>query len=159
MTGGQAGWNDLTRVSLLHIYRQLDVYLRFGEPLYTLRVDRQHRIAVFMPGAVFCRIRWHANDHGTVRWQLMVMQACAASTAAQRIAGVSPGASLMLHAEGAAAVRSVLLRIDAIERRSIPLAKVSTVYWQTLANRLAAHMPLPDYTPERHAGWLAGRLP
>ena len=28
---------------------------------------------------------------------------------------------------------------------------------ETLGNRLAAHLPLPDYTRERHAAFLAGR--
>jgi len=27
----------------------------------------------------------------------------------------------------------------------------------TLANRLAARLPLPEYTAERHAAWLTGR--
>ena len=34
---------------------------------------------------------------------------------------------------------------------------VSPAYWRTLANRLAARLPLPEYTAERHAAWLAGR--
>ncbi|WP_132781489.1 DUF2840 domain-containing protein, partial [Pseudomonas aeruginosa] len=33
----------------------------------------------------------------------------------------------------------------------------SPVYWRTLANRLAARLPLPEYTAERHAAWLIGR--
>jgi hypothetical protein len=72
-----------------------------------------------MPNAVFCRIRWQANDYGTVRWQLMVMQACTPLDAAQRIPGVQPGARLLLHAEGEQSVRAVLERIDAIEALGI----------------------------------------
>jgi len=34
---------------------------------------------------------------------------------------------------------------------------VSPAYWRTLANRLAARLPLPEYTAERHAAWLTGR--
>src|SRR3546814_2156580 len=75
----------------------------------------------------------------------------------QRIPGVQPGARLLLHAEGDANVRAVLERIDGIEALGIAPVTVSPAYWRTLANRLAAHLSLPEYTAERHAAWLAGR--
>jgi hypothetical protein len=113
---------------------------------------------VFLSGAVFCRIRWQANDYGTIRWKLMVMQTCTPLDAAQRIPGVLPGARLLLNAEGEPAVRAVLSQIDAIEAQGIAPPAVSPVYWRTLGNRLAARQPLPAYTAERHAAWLAGRV-
>ena len=153
----RAGATPLTRVSLAYIEQRIDIYLRFGEPARTVRLDRWRRVAMFLPGAMFCRIRWHANDYGTVRWQLMVMQACTPLDAAQRIPGVLPGARLLLHAEGEPAVRAVLAQLDAIEAQGIAPADVSPAYWRTLGNRLASHLPLPAYTTERHAAWLAGR--
>ena len=157
LLAGQAGVAPLTRVSLAYVEQRIDLYLRFGEPARTVRLDRWRRVAVFLPGAVFCRIRWQANDYGTIRWQLMVMQACTPLDAAQRIPGVLPGARLLLHAEGEPAVRAVLARLDAIEALGIAPADVSPAYWRTLGNRLAARVPLPAYTAERHAAWLAGR--
>ncbi|MFA1765724.1 DUF2840 domain-containing protein [Xanthomonas campestris pv. campestris] len=154
---GQAGIAPLTRVSLAYIEQRIDIYLRFGEPARTIRLDRWRRVAVFLPGAMFCRIRWHANDYGTIRWQLMVMQACTSLDVAQRIPGVLPGARLLLHAEGDPAVRAVLVQLDAIEAQGIVPADVSPAYWRTLGNRLTARLPLPAYTAERHAAWLAGR--
>lgn len=154
---GQASIAPLTRVSLAHIEQRIDVYLRFGEPARTIRLDRWRRVAVFLPRAMFCRIHWQANDYGTIRWQLMVMQACTPLDAAQRIPGVLPGARLLLHAEGEPAVRAVLAQLDAIEARNIAPADVSPAYWRTVGNRLAARLPLPAYTAERHAAWLAGR--
>jgi len=109
---GQPASAPLTRVALAYIEARFKLYLRFGEPARTHQLDRWRRSAVFLPGAVFCRVRWHANDFGTVRWQLMVMQACTPLDAAQRIPGVQPGARL----------------------------------------------PLPEYTAERHAAWLTGRV-
>ena len=147
----------LTRVSLAFLERRFKLYLRFGEPARTQRLDRWRSLAVFMPNAVFCRIRWQANDYGTVRWQLMVIQACTPLDAAQRIPGVQPGARLLLHAEGEQSVRVVLERIDAIEALGIAPAAASPAYWRTLANRLAARLPLPEYTTERHSAWLIGR--
>jgi hypothetical protein len=154
---GQPASAPLTRVALAYIEPRFKLYLRFGEPARTHQLDRWRRCAVFLPGAMLCRIRWQANDYGTVRWQLMVMQACTPLDAAQRIPGVQPGARLLLHAEGENQVRAVLECIDAIEALGIEPAEVSPAYWRTLGNRLAAHLPLPDYSAERHAAWLAGR--
>ena len=154
---GQLASAPLTRVALAYIEPRFKLYLRFGEPARTHQLDRWRRSAVFLPGAVFCRVRWQANDFGTVRWQLMVMQACTPLDDAQHIPGVRPGARLLLHAEGDRAVRAVLERIDAIEALGISPVAASPAYWRTLANRLAARLPLPEYTAERHAAWLAGR--
>lgn len=147
----------LTRVSLAYIEQRINLYLRFGHPARTVQLDRWRRCAVFLPAAIFCRIRWEANDYGTVRWQLLVLQACTPLDAMQNIPGIRPGARLLLHAEGEQKTRSVLARIDAIEALGIDPADVSPAYWRTLGNRLAARLPLPDYTAERHAAWLAGR--
>ena len=154
---GQPASTPLTRVALAYIEPRFKLYLRFGEPARMLRLDRWRRCAVFLPGAVFCRVRWQANDYGTIRWQLMVMQACTPLDAAQRIPGVQPAARLLLHAEGEDQVRAVLERIDATEALGIAPVGASPAYWRTLANRLAARLPLPEYTAERHAAWLAGR--
>ncbi len=148
----------LTRVSLAYIETRLKLYLRFGEPARTVKLDHWRRCAVFLPGATFCRMLWQANDYGTIRWQLMVMQACTPLDAVQRIVGVRPGARLLLKAEGKQAVQAVLHRIDAIEALGIAPAAVSPAYWRTLSNRLAARSPLPEYCLERHAAWLAGRV-
>ena len=154
---GQPASAPLTRVALAYIEARFKLYLRFGEPARTLRLDDWRRCAVFLPGAMLCRIRWQANDYGTIRWQLMVMQACMPMDGAQRIPGVQPGARLLLHAEGEQSVRAVLARIDAIEALCITPATASPAYWPTLGNRLAARLPLPEYSAERHAAWLAGR--
>lgn len=155
---GQAGNVPLTRVSLACIELRFKLYLRFGEPARTLQLDRWRRCAVFLPRAMFCRVRWQANNYGTIRWQLMVMQAGTPMDALQRIPGVRPGARLVLHAEGENSVRAVLERIDAIEALGIAPSAVSPAYWRTLGNRLAARLPLPEYTAERHAAWLAGKV-
>ncbi len=54
-------------------------------------------------------------------------------------------------------MRAVLERIDAIEALGIAPVAESPAYWRTLGNRLVARSPLPGYTAERHAAWLAGR--
>lgn len=154
----QSTETPLTRVSLAFLEHRFKVYLRFGEPVRTLRLDRWRSVTTFLPNALFCRIHWLANDYGTIRWQLMVMQACTPLDAMQRIPGIRPGARLLLHVEGDQSVRAVLEQIDAIEALGIAPDATSPAYWRTLGNRLAARLPLPDYTAERHAAWLAGRV-
>lgn len=160
---GQAGnmpptrRTHLTRVSLAYVERRINLYLRFGHPARIIELDRWRRVAVFVPDAVFCRIRWEANDHGTVRWQLMVLQAGTSLDVVQRIAGILPGARILLRAEGEQQAKAVLQRIDGIEALGIDPAHASPAYWGTLGNRLFARLPLPDYSMERHAAWLAGR--
>ncbi|HBP3856283.1 TPA: DUF2840 domain-containing protein, partial [Pseudomonas aeruginosa] len=110
---------SLTRVSLAYLAQRINLYLRFGHPARTVQLDRWRRCAVFLPASIFCRIRWESNDYGTVRWQLMVLQACTPLDAMQRIPGIRPGARILLHAEGEQKVRAVLARIDAIEALGI----------------------------------------
>src|SRR3546814_5716057 len=57
----------LTRVSLAYVAHRFNLYLRFGEPAYHVQRDRWRRVAAFWPASIFCRIRWEANDYGTVR--------------------------------------------------------------------------------------------
>ncbi len=154
---GQAGNTPLTRVSLAYVAHRINLYLRFGNPVRTIELDRWRRVAVFLPGALLCRIRWESNDYGTTRWQLMVLQAGTLLDTLQSIPGILPGARILLHAEGELKVKAVLQRIDAIEASAIDPVDVSPAYWCTLGNRLSARLALPDYTAERHAAWLAGR--
>lgn len=153
---GVPGATPLTRVSLAYVEHRINLYLRFGQPLRELRLDRWRRCATFAPGAVFCRVRWESNDYGTTRWQLMVLQACTPGERMQRIAGIRPGARLLLCAEAEARVQAVLQRIDAIEALAIDPAGAAPAYWRTLGNRLAVRQPLPAYSAERHAAWLRG---
>ena len=148
----------LTRVALAFVERRINLYLRFGHPVRELRLDRWRRCALFLPAALLCRVRWESNDYGTTRWQLIVLQTCMPFDAAQRIAGIQPFARLLLHAEGEQQVQSVLPQIDTIEALGINPITVSPAYWRTLGNRLSARLPLPAYTVERHAAYLAGEV-
>lgn len=149
--------NALThmRVSLAFVEHRVNVYLRFGQPVRETVLDRWRRVAVFMPGAVCCRVKWIGNNYGTALWQLMVLQAPAPIDDIQRIAGVSPGARILLRADGEAGVKAVLPAIDAIEQAGIDPCAVAATYWRMAGNRLAACQPLPAYTAERHAAHLA----
>ena len=153
--GASAG--PVTQVSLAFAHQRLNVYLRFGRPYREVRLDQWQRRALFLPGAIFARVLWQANDYGTTRWQIMVLHACKPFDSMQRIQGVSPGARILLHVEGERRVRIVLTQIDIIEALGIDPGDVSPAYWLTLGNRIAAGQSPPSYSAERHAAWLAAR--
>lgn len=147
------------RVSLAFVEHRVNVYLRFGQPVREIVLDRWRRVALLASGAVCCRIKWLGNDYGTALWQLMVLQAPVPiddmQSDVQRIAGVLPGARILLRADGEPAVKAVLTAIDAIEQIGIDPCAVAVTYWRMVGNRLAARQPLPAYTAERHAAHLA----
>lgn len=139
------------RVSLAFVDQRVNVWLRFGKPARETVLNRWRRIAVFESGAVCCMVKWIANDYGTALWQLMVLQAPMPFEGAQRVAGVVPGARILLRAEGELQVKAVLVVIDGVEALGIDPIAVAVTYWRTVGNRLAARQPLLEYTPERHA--------
>lgn len=143
------------QVSLAFVDQQVNVWLRFGRPVREIVLNRWRCVAVFEPGAVCCRVKWIANDYGTALWQLMVLQAPMPSEGAQRVAGVVPGARILLRADGEQQVKAVLVAIDSIEASGIDPCAVAVTYWRPVGNRLAARQPLPEYTPERHAAHTA----
>jgi Protein of unknown function (DUF2840) len=148
----------LTRVSLAFIAHRIDLSLRFGHPLRELPMDSGWRCAVFLPGALFCRSHWACLDHGSTRWQLMVLQACTPWDGMRRIAGIQPGAHILLHAQGEHSMQSVLQQIKAIEALGINPVAVSPAYWRKLNEHLAAHRPLPAYTAAWHAPYRADEV-
>jgi hypothetical protein len=148
----------LTRVSLAFIAHRIDLSLRFGHPLRELTMDSGWRCAVFLPGALFCRTHWACLDDSSVRWQLMVLQACTPWDGTRRIAGIQPGAHLLLHAQGEQPVHSVVQQIDAIEALGIDPVAVSPAYWRSLGEHLAAQRPLPAYTAAWHAAYRADEV-
>jgi len=148
---------SLTRVSIVFVEERINLYLRFGRPQQEHRLDHRQCCAFFLPGACFARILWQANDYGTTRWQLLVLQACLPQDRMHRIPGIRPGARILLHVEGERRVQAVLAQIDAIEALGIDPCDVSPAYWRTLGNRLAARLLPPIYTVERHTAWLAVR--
>ena len=148
---------SLTRVALVFVPDERNVWLRFGRPAHETIIDAQRRTAEFASGAVFCRIRWESNAYGTVLWQLSVMQAAGRGEVQQRVIGIVPGAMLLLHVGTAGKVQAALRLIDAIEATRIELAEVAPSYWRMVHNRLAARVEVPPYTPERHGAYLLRR--
>lgn len=154
---GHADSTPLTRVLLAHVERRITLALRFGAPDHVARLDAYRRIAVFRPGATFCRLVWRVDVGGVAKRQLMVMRAGASPDSTRRVPGVQPGAHVLLLAERLRPIRAVLARIDAIEALGIAPEDAMPLYWLALGHRLARRLSLPAYTVEQHALWRAGR--
>ncbi len=143
------------RVALAFVEHRVNLWLGFGKPEREVVLDRWRRVAVFAPGAICCRVRWAGNDRGAAIWQLMVLQAPTAFDDAQRVIGVAPGARILLLADGEQQVKLVLALVDATEAAGMDASTVGVTYWRTVGDRLAARQPLPAYTAEQHAAYLA----
>ena len=143
------------QVTLAFVVQRVNVWLRFGKPVREIVLNRWRRVAVFEPGAVCCRVKWIANDYGAALWQLMVLQSPTSFDGACRVAGVMPGARILLRTEGELQVKAVLAAIDVMECQGIDPCAVALTYWGTVGNCLAAHQPLPEYAPEQHAAHIA----
>lgn len=143
-----------TRVALVFVPQRINVYLRFGRPAHERIIDSRRRVAEFGPEAVFCRIRWQANEYGTTLWQLSILQTAARGESIQRVAGIVPGATLLLQVDGARKVQPVLRLIDAIEAQQIDPSNVAPRYWRIVHNRLSARVDVSPYTLDRHAAYL-----
>lgn len=147
----------MTRVALLDLPARIKVTLRFGYPQAERRYNCTRKDALFAPSALFCRVHWEVATTGIPRWQLQILQAGNGQEVVQRIAGIEPGALLLLEAIGTTAVQRALRLIAEIEARGINLAEVSPAYWRTLHNRLIAKKHIPIYTNARHASYLQTR--
>jgi hypothetical protein len=147
----------MTRVALLDLPARIKVTLRFGHPQSEQRYNCARREVLFSASALFCRVHWEVTATGLPRWQLLILQAGNGQETVQRIAGIEPGALLLLEVAGTAATQRVLRLLAEIEARGIDLAEVSPAYWRTLHNRLVARKRLPIYTVARHQGYLLTR--
>ena len=127
------------------------MYLRFGVPVLTRKTGVGKRSVYFSAESTICRVWWERNRYGTTRWQLAVLQAEYPGSAMQKIAGVTPGAALLLSVGGEQNVKFVLRLIDAMEREGIAPVTVAANYWRVLHNRLAGRCEVGPYGVDRHA--------
>ena len=145
---------SLTRVDLVTIPDVMNVYLRFGRPARMQQTNAQRRCAYFVPENIVCRIWWERNRYGTTRWQLVILQAKAPRSPVQTIAGVTPGAAILLSVEGERFVKTVLRLISTLERQRVAPMAVAPSYWRVVHNRLAGRAEVGPYGADRHAAEL-----
>lgn len=148
---------SLTRVALWHVPDLANDWLRFGSPTAEGVLDRRRSWAGFEPGAVFAYVRWRGGDYGTLRWSLAVLRAVAPGEPVDTVAGVSPGAEILLQAFGDGPVRRAFAVIDAVEGAGFEPCGISADYWRVASNRLAVHQAPRPYGRAEHAAWLARR--
>ncbi len=149
---------DTMRVNLLDGWRSVSVGLRFGRPCRVIALGAGRRLAVFEARQRCARLLRLRNGYGIVREELLILQAGCAGQVLQRVAGVLPGARVLLRAQGHTQVTAMLALIDRVEAAGFAAHNVAPCYWRTVHNRLAAQQVLPMYTAARHAAWSARRI-
>ena len=137
----------LTRVMLACAADGPAVWLRFGRPMHEDDPDGAGRHVYFAAGATFARLERHAPDCR----RLAVLRAAGPGERLLRIAGIEPGAQLLLYATTTARTEQALQAFAAIEAQRIPLDEVSEDYWRVLHQRLVAGVAPPAYTTAEHA--------
>lgn len=146
----------LTRVRLVSVAERVNVRLRFGSPVRERRVDRFRREVWFTPRASLALVHWQATRHGTVAWWLAVLRTVGPGDPAQTLPHVSPGADILLKADGRERVQTLLQLIRRMEQQRIVPVAVSPHYWRTVHNRMAARQPVPEYAPAQHEAYRRG---
>ena len=134
---------ELTGVHLVRVPHRVNIRLRFGTPAHVVQISHQTQLALFAPASRLCRVLWTGNAYGTTRWTLSILECQVPGAIVQTMHGVTPGASLLLHAKGARQVGIVEQLIRTIEARGVDPATVAAAYWTTVQNRLCARTDLP----------------
>ena len=147
----------LTRVMLTCIPECINIWLRFGHPVRERYIDATRRQADFPGGVLLGRVHWQANEFGTTHWSFLVLRTVHVGESSVYVAGVEPGADVLLSVSGPDKVRRALALIDVIEAQRLDAADVSPAYWRTVHNRLAAHQEPPLYDGRTHAAFLTRR--
>src|SRR3546814_14397564 len=89
--------------------------------------DGGQRHVYFRPGAVFARVERATPE----RRQLSVLRAAGPGERVLRIAGLAPGAQLLLHATTNAQTELALQALAAIQAPRLPLDEVNANVWTT----------------------------
>lgn len=142
---------SLTRVALICVPDQHNVWLRFGRPVWEEVPDEHLCHVCFPPGAVFARVEWRADAHCPIHTRLAILRAAGPGERIACLDGIAPGAQLLLHATTSGKTQQVLRLIDAIEAQRIAPEAVSEDYWRVLHQRLVAGIEPPVYSAAEHA--------
>ena len=147
----------LTFVELTWHKQRIENRIRFGRPVAQQVLDRHRRVVSFIPGSIFCFVRWAANEYGTILSRADILRAVAPGESYQTLPFVRPGGDILLRMDGWSKVERVLHAIDAVEALDIDPADVAPDYWQHVHNRLSVNETPRNYTRTRHQAWLKRR--
>jgi len=146
----------LTRVDLAFYPDTVNHWLRFGEPLHIEILDRRRSRAIFTPCAVFAYVRWQANEYGTQSWRCFILQATEPGHVVTGVAGVHPGARILVNVRGSTYSKRLLAFLDNLEKCAGNLCNVSPAYWRQVQLRLPLRIDPHPYDvaqwSRRHSG-------
>ncbi len=146
--------DELTKVELVWIEKQIEHWMRFGREVREQIIDRRRRILFFPPGVIMALVRWAANAHGTIVSQLDILRTVRHGELCQTVPTIAPGGDILLRISGWPKVERTLHLIDAIEAQGIDPADVSSDYWRHVHNRLSVGETPRRYSLQRHHAFL-----
>jgi len=135
----------------------LNNWLRFDAPAAQLKLDRRRSIAFFRRAQVFGYVRWQANEYGRQTWRFFIVRTRGPHTQLSCIAGIQPGAELLLSTAGRTKVKRALQQIETLETNGFPPADVSPNHYRHVHNRIATRQAIRPYTAEQHIAYLTAR--
>jgi len=130
--------------------------LRFGVPQLVTKLDNYRSVAAFSPECIFGYIRWQRNEYGTILWQLIIAKTVQDGRI-QEIAGVYPGASILVNVSGVNAVKQALKRLDYWEKQAGgELSNIPETRWRHFQNSIiirSAPRPVKHGEIDLHAAF------
>lgn len=131
----------LTSVSVSWRQKKRNHRLLFGTPLRWIRLDWRRRLALFETGQIFGYERWSACHHGTLQWNVFVLQAGTAGDHLSVVRGIRPGARILLSAYGADRAKRALHEFELL-RSACSLDDITQDRWRVLGSKFLAGLPL-----------------
>ena len=114
----------LTRVELDYRQGVRNHRLLFGHPLDIVGKEFHfgvtNQVALFATGAVFGLDLWECNDYGTTRWAFYVLQAAPPGKTVMHVPQVTPGAIVLLEAQGVTRAKAALRWLADVEKTTDP---------------------------------------
>lgn len=129
------------------------ITLPFARPV----VARPDGWSGFEPGAVFVQLLRELARRGSDRWRLAVLRAGGPGERLCRVAGVRPGAEILLWVTGKGRTERGLRTFAAIHRLGIDPVDVSPPWFASAGAALNAGIAPRPYSTSQHAAYLAVR--
>ena len=145
--------DQITHVELTFRPKNIEHWLRFGDPIERTIIDNRRSVVSFRPNQVLAFVRWSSRSYGTIISRLDILRTVYREDDYQTLPFVRPGGEILLRVDTWEKVERVFHVIDAIEKLGIYPPDVSPAYWRHVHNRLAANQEPRPYSQIQHRAW------
>ena len=136
----------LTSVVIGRFRAGAQTVLVFGRPRKVAQQGKDRRRLTFAPGSILCCLTFRSKAPGVGLERLDILRAVAPGERCSRIAGVTPGAEVLVRARRIADINQVRRLIAAVRADGCDPSDVSASFWVVVQNRLRARETLPAFS-------------